>query len=134
MNRAPVLKFPDPHIRSFFVDPKTKEVVIRLNVGTLAPDLVNTLQALEGLIRHMRMIQEDCVRQATVADDVAARKVRHIEIARSYQRLRYSGVKHRKAIQALFVDPTFADLQASTSDIAWWVKAYALSSQPKEPL
>ena len=134
MTRSPVLHFPQHEIRSFSVDPKTKEVVIRFYVGdTLASDLVNTLRSLEDLIGHLRMIQESCVRQATVSDAVAQRKRRHIEVARAYQRLRFSGVKHRAAIRALFVDPSFSDLHASTSDIAWWVKAYALSSQPKEP-
>lgn len=133
MNRTPLLKFPDHTIQSFSIDPKTKEVVIRITVGDLAGDLVQTLQALEGLMRHLRMIQEDCVRQAKVSDDVVARKLRHVEVARAYQRLRYSGVKHRAAIRALFVDPGFADLNACTSDIAWWVKAYALSIEPKEP-
>jgi hypothetical protein len=134
MNRTPVLHFPQHEIRSFSVDPKTKEVVIRFYVGeTLASDLVHTLRSLEGLIGHLRMIQESCVRQAVVSDEVAARKRRHIEVARTYQRLRLSGVKHRAAIRALFVDPAFSDLQACTSDIAWWVKAYALSSAPKEP-
>ena len=134
MKRPPVLKFPPSEIRSFSIDPKTKEVVVRFSIGeTLAPDLVNALQGLEGLIRHLRMIQESCVRQATASDEAQARKRRHIEVARTYQRLRVSGVKHRAAIRALFIDPTFADLHAATSDIAWWVKAYALSSQPKDP-
>lgn len=133
MNRAPVLHFPQHEIRSFSVDPKTKEVVIRFYVGeTLASDLIHTLRSLEGLIGHLRMIQESCVRQATVSDAVERRR-RHIEVARAYQRLRLAGVKHRAAIRALFVDPSFADLHASTSDIAWWVKAYALTIEPKEP-
>ena len=134
MNRSPVLHFPQHEIRSFSVDPKTKEVVIRFYVGdTLAGDLINTLQSLEELVRHLRMIQECCVREATVSDAVQQQRKRHIEVARAYQRLRLSGVKHRAAIKALFIDPAFSDLNACTSDIAWWVKAYALSSEPKEP-
>ena len=134
MTRSPVLHFPQYEIRSFSVDPKTKEVVIRFSIGdTLAGDLVRTLQSLEGLIGHLRMVQESCVRQATVSDEVDRRRKRHIEVARTYQRLRYSGVKHRAAIKALFVDPSFSDLDASTSNIAYWVKVYALSSSPKEP-
>lgn len=134
MNRTPVLHFPQHELRSFSIDPKTKEVVIRFYVGeTLAGDLVNTLQSLEGLIRHLRMIQESCVRQATVSDAVEQRRRRHIDVARTYQWLRLSGLKHRAAINAIFVDPTFADLHACTSDIAWWVKAYALTSEPKKP-
>ncbi|MDO8356953.1 MAG: hypothetical protein Q7U76_11240 [Nitrospirota bacterium] len=134
MNRAPVLKFPQPELRSFSVDPKTKEVVIRVFVGdALCADVVNTLQALEGLVGHLRMIQESCYRQ--VKSDVALeqRKRRHIEIARTYQRLRLSGLKHRAAINSIFIDPAFSDLQASTANIAWWVKAYGLSSKPEEP-
>lgn len=134
MNRTPVLKFPQHEIRSFSVDPETKEVIIRFYVGdTLAGDLVNTLHALEALIGNLRMIQECCVRQATASEATEQRKRRHIEVARAYQRLRVSGVKHRAAIRALFIDPAFSDLHAATSDIAWWVKAYGLSSQPKEP-
>jgi hypothetical protein len=134
MNRAPVLKFPQPELRSFSVDPKTKEVVIRVFVGdALCADVVNTLQALEGLVGHLRMIQESCYRQVKSDDALAQRKRRHIEIARTYQRLRLSGLKHRAAINSIFIDPAFSDLQASTANIAWWVKAYGLSSTPKEP-
>lgn len=134
MNREPVLHFPQHELRSFSIDPDTKEVVVRFFIGdTLAGDLVHTLQSLETLIGHLRRIQENCVRQVTASEAAAARKRRHIEVARAYQRLRLAGVKHRAAIRALFIDPTFADLSLSTSDIAWCVKAYGLSTQPKEP-
>lgn len=38
------------------------------------------------------------------------------------------GVKHRAAIRALFVDPSFSDLHASTADISHFVKVYALET------
>lgn len=134
MNRTPVLHFPQHELRSFSIDPKTKEVVIRFSVGdTLPTDLVNTLQSLEEFVRNLRRIQESCVRHATATEAAQDRKRRHVEVARTYQRLRLSGLKHRAAIRALFIDPTFADLALSTSDIAWCVKAYALSVEPKEP-
>lgn len=127
MNRASVIRFPEPELRSFSVDPKTKEVVIRLYVGdTLGSDVVNVLDALQGLVRHMRMVQESCGRDLKNDEARSQRRKRHVEVARSYQRLRYSGVKHRAAIRALFVDPAFSDLHAASSDIAYWVKVYAL--------
>lgn len=134
MNRTPVLKFPEPEIRSFSVDPKTKEIVLRVYMGdTLCHDVVNTLSALQGLVGHLRMIQESCQRQVQADDALAQRKRRHIDVARTYQRLRLSGLKHRAAINSIFIDPAFSDLQASTANIAWWVKAYGLSSKPGEP-
>lgn len=135
MNRAPILKFPEPEIRSFSVDPKTKEIVLRVYVGdTLCHDIVNTLSALQGMVGHLRMIQESCQRQVHNDEDFEKRKRKHIEVARTYQRLRLSGLKHRAAINSLFIDPTFADLHASTATIAFWVKAYGLSSaKPEEP-
>lgn len=134
MNRTPVLKFPEPEIRSFSVDPKTKEIVLRVYVGdTLCHDVVNTLSALQGLVGHLRMVQESCQRQVSADDALAQRKRRHIDVARTYQRLRLSGLKHRAAINSIFIDPTFSDLHASTANIAWWVKAYGLSSTPEEP-
>lgn len=134
MSRTPVLRFPEPEIRSWSVDPKTKEIVLRVYVGdTLCHDVVNTLNALEGLVRHLRMIQESSERHVQADEALAQRKRRHIEVARTYQRLRLSGLKHRAAINSIFVDPNFSDLQASTSNIAWWVKAYGLSSKPEEP-
>jgi len=134
MNRAPVLKFPQPEIRSFSVDPKTNEIVLRVYVGdTLCHDVVNTLSALQILVGHLRMIQESCQRQVQADDALTQRKRRHIEIARTYQRLRLSGLKHRAAINSIFIDPAFSDVQASTANIAWWVKAYGLSSKPEEP-
>lgn len=134
MNRTPVLRFPEPVLRSFSVDPKTKEIIIRVYLGeTLCADVVNTLQALEGLVNHLRRVQESCARNIKNDEAIEQRRRRHIEVARTYQRLRFSGVKHRAAINAIFIDPAFADLHACTSDIAWWVKAYALVSQPKEP-
>lgn len=134
MNRTPVLRFPEPEIRSWSVDPKTKEITLKVYVGdTLAADTVHALNALEILVRQLRMIQESCARHVSNDEAIEQRRRRHIEVARTYQRLRLSGVKHRAAIKAIFVDPAFSDLHACTADIAWWVKAYALSSQPKEP-
>ena len=134
MNRTPVLRFPQPELRSFTVDPKTKEIVIRVYVGdALCHDVVNTLNALQGLVGHLRMVQESLQREVIADDALAQRKRRHIEVARTYQRLRLSGLKHRAAINAIFIDPAFSDLQASTANIAWWVKAYGLSSKPEEP-
>lgn len=134
MNRNPVLAFPSPEIRSFSLDPKTKEIVIRVHVGDhLASDVAQTLHALEQLVGTLRRTQEFCERQHRTDERIAEARKRHIELARSYQRLRNSGVKHRAAIRALFVDPSFSDLNASTADIAYWVKAYVLTTAPKEP-
>jgi hypothetical protein len=134
MNRSPMLRLPEPQLRSFSIDPHTKEITIKVYVGdTLCADVVHTLQALEGLVGHLRLIQESCTRTVKTDDAIEQRRRRHVEVARTYQRLRLSGMKHRAAIKALFVDPAFTDLHACTSDIAWWVKAYARSSQPKEP-
>lgn len=36
-------------------------------------------------------------------------------------------------IRSFSVDPAYSDLHASTANIAWWVKAYGLSSKPEEP-
>lgn len=134
MNRARVLKFPQPDIRSISVDPATKEIVMRLAPGsdTLA-HIGHVLQALEELIRYLRMVQGSTERDISNAETTALRRQRWVEVARAYQRLRLAGVKHRAAIRTLFVDPAFNDLQCSTADIAWAVKAYGLSMQPKRP-
>lgn len=134
MSRTPVLRFPQPEIRSFSVDPKTHEIVLRVYVGdTLCHDVVNTLNALQELVGNLRMIQESCQRHVKADEALEQRKRRHIEVARTYQRLRLSGLKHRAAINSIFIDPDFSDLHASTSNIAWWVKAYGLSSTPEQP-
>lgn len=134
MNRARVLKFPQPEIRSVSVDPLTKEILIRIAPGsdTLA-HIGHVLQSLEELIRYLRMLEGSTTRD--IANDAAKaqRRTRLIELARAYQRLRLVGVKHRAAINTLFIDPAFTDLHLSTSDIAWAIKAYVLSSQPKRP-
>ena len=127
MNRSPVLRFPNSEVRSFSVDPKTKDLVIRLHLGDFVPHQVaDVLNALEGLVGTLRRTQEFCERQQHTDEQIEANKRRHIEVARAYQRLRFSGVKHRQAIKTLFVDPSFSDLHASTSDIGYWVKVYAL--------
>ena len=127
MNRSPVLRFPEPQIRSFSVDPKTKEVVVRLFVGDhLAGNLADTLHALELLVGTLRRTQEFCERTIKTDELIEQQKRKHIEVARSYRRLRLSGLKHRQAINSLFIDPAFSDLNASTADIGYWVKVYAL--------
>lgn len=127
MNRSPVLRFPDPSIRSFAVDPKTKEIVIRLYVGDHVPaHTCDVLTAMFDLVAQLRRTQEFCERTIRTDDRIEAMRRRHIEVARTYQRLRYSGLKHRATIRALFVDPAFADLHASTADITAWVQMYTL--------
>lgn len=127
MNRSPVLRFPSSSLRSFTVDPKTKEIVIRLHVGDHLPaHMADTLASLVDLVSQLRRTQEFCERSLRTDDRIEAMRRRHIEVARAYQRLRYSGLKHRATIRALFVDPAFTDLHASTADIAAWVQMYAL--------
>ena len=114
--------------------PKTKEMVIRLHVGDhLMSDLVQVLQSVEHLAGTLRRTQEFCERQHKTDERLAEARKRHVELARTYQRLRNSGIKHRAAIRSLFVDPSFSDLNASTAEISYWVKSYALTTAPKEP-
>jgi hypothetical protein len=128
MTRASVLSFPSSEIRAFSVDPNTQELVIRLHLGDCLPHHVaEVLNALSGLVGTLRRTQEFCQRQADTDERIEAQRRRHIEVARTYQRLRLAGVKHRAAINSLFIDPSFSDLHASTAEISYWVKAYCLS-------
>jgi hypothetical protein len=127
MNRSPVLKFPAPEVRSFSVDPKTKELVIRLHLGEFIPHQVaDVLNGLELLVGTLRRTQEFSERQDRTDAAIERQKTRHLDVARTYQRLRLSGLKHRQAINSIFIDPAFSDLNASTADISYWVKVYAL--------
>lgn len=129
MKRAPVLRFPSPEIRSFAVDPKTKELVIRLHLGDSVPHhLADTLNALTDLVGQLRRTQEFCERQAQTDDRIEAQRRRHLDVARAYARLRACGMKHRESIRALFIDPAFSDLQASTAELNYWVKVYGSPS------
>jgi len=111
MNRATVLKFPTPDIRSFSIDPTTKEIVLRLYMGDAMPaHMLDVLRALESLVTEVRRGQERAERQVRVDAEV--------------ERLRLSGLKHRACIRALFIDPAVSDLHASTADLAHWVKVY----------
>lgn len=131
MRRAPVLRFPTPEIRSFSVDPKTRDLVIRLHLGDHLPHQVaDVLNALADLVEDLRRTQEFCERQQATDEHIAAMRKRHLEVARAYQRIRCAGVKHRAAIRSLFIDPAFSDLHATSADIAYWVKAYSEVSAP----
>lgn len=129
MRRATVLRFPDPAVESFSYDRRTGEIVIRLHVGDEIPhQLLDVLRGLTGLVDTVRRTQECAERNIRADAIVEQMRRRHVEVARSYQRLRLAGVKHRAAIRALFVDPSFSDLHASTADISHFVKVYALET------
>lgn len=129
MRRATVLRFPDPAVESFSYDRRTGDIVIRLHVGDEIPhQLLDVLRGLTGLVDTVRRTQECAERNIRADAIVESLRRRHIEVARSYQRLRLAGVKHRAAIRALFVDPSFSDLHASTADISHFVKVYALEA------
>lgn len=127
MRRATVLRFPDPSVESFSYDRRTGDIVIRLHVGDEIPhQLLDVLRGLTGLVDRVRRTQE-CAERNIHADEIVEHlRRRHLDVARSYQRLRLAGMKHRAAIRALFVDPAFSDLHASTADLAHWVKLYGL--------
>ncbi|MEC4889640.1 MAG: hypothetical protein RI101_06215 [Nitrospira sp.] len=132
MSRSHVLRFPAPEVRSFSVDPKTNEIMIRVYVGdSLAGDLSEALNWLSDLVGTARRTVSLCERQIKTDELIEQQRRRHIEVARAYQRLRVSGMKHRAAIRAIYIDPSFADLNAPTSDIAAWVKMYCLESKPR---
>jgi len=125
MTRASVLRFPEPSVESFTYDRKTGDIIVRLHVGDEMPThLLDVLRGLTGLAEEVRRGQDRAERQIRVDALTEALRRRHLDVARAYQRLRLSGVKHRAAIRALFVDPAFADLHASTADLAHWVKVY----------
>lgn len=132
MRRATVLRFPDPSVECFSYDRRTGEIVIRLQAGNDIPHhLLDVLRGLTGLVDTVRRTQE-CAERNIRADAIVEHlRRRHIEVARSYQRLRLSGVKHRAAIRALFVDPAFSDLHASTADLSHWVKVYGLDRKAR---
>lgn len=127
MRRATVLRFPDPSVESFSYDRQTGDIVIRIHIGDEIPhQLLDVLRGLTGLVDTVRRTQE-CAERNIRVDEITERlRRRHLEVARSYQRLRLAGVKHRAALRALFIDPAFSDLHASTADLAHWVKVYGL--------
>jgi hypothetical protein len=125
MNRTRPLPRPEPTVPAFSYDPKTKRIHIVLDVGDYLPaQLADFFQVATEVVRLVRHRQECCERQVRIDARIDALRRRHLDVARAYQRLRLAGVKHRAAIRALFVDPAFSDLQASTADIADWVRTY----------
>lgn len=94
----------------------------------LTDSLAPILLALK--LNHVRRHQEWAERDLRTEEAVLRIRKRHIEVARAYQRLRLKGVKHRAAINSLFVDSRFSDLHASTSDIGHWVKLYSFQVSP----
>ena len=103
MNRARVLKFPDPEIRSISVDPVTKEIVIRLAPGSdTLTQIGYVLQSLEEMVRHLRMVQGSAERDIANEDRHEQRKRRYIELAQAYQRLRVAGAQHVQRVCAKF--------------------------------
>jgi hypothetical protein len=129
MNRTRPLPRPEPTVPAFSYDPKTKQIHIVLDVGDYVPaQLADFFQVATDVMRLVRHRQECCERQVRIDAQIDALRRRQIDVARAYQRLRLAGVKHRAAIRALFIDPTFADLHATTADIAAWVKDFSLTS------
>lgn len=125
MKRGQVLTFPFPQVEEFSYNPTTNEVRLKLD-SPLPHHLLDALHGLIGFVDHLRHRQECAERNIRADAIVEQMRRRHVEVARSYQRLRLAGVKHRAAIRALFVDPAFSDLHASTADLAHWVKVYGL--------
>jgi len=123
MKRGQVLTFQFPQVEEFSYNPKTNEVRLKLD-SPLPRHLLDALHGLIGFVDHLRHRHECAARQVTIDEQTERFRQRCIEVARGYQRLRISGVKHRVAIRALFIDPAFSDLHASTADISHWVKVY----------
>jgi hypothetical protein len=113
MNRTRPLPRPEPTVPAFSYDPKTKQIHIVLDVGDYVPaQLADFFQVATDVMRLVRHRQECCERQVRIDAQIDALRRR----------------KHRAAIRALFIDPTFADLHATTADIAAWVKDFSLTS------
>lgn len=125
--RARLIAFPKTNISSFAIDRKNKEIVVTIPIGDDFPtQALVVLQGLQDLVNEIRRGQSRGEREIRVDERLQVMRRRHIEVARTYQRLRLSGLKHRAAIRAVFIDPAFADLHASTADISYWVQVYAL--------
>lgn len=123
MKRGKVLTCQFPQVSEFSYNAKTNEVWLKLD-SPLPAQLLDALHGLIGFVDHLRHRQDCAARQAKTDERIEQFRHRCIEVARAYQRLRLDGVKHRAAIRALFIDPSFADLHATTADIAFWVETY----------
>ncbi len=123
MKRGQVLTFRFPQVEEFTYNAKTNEVRLRLD-SPPPRQLLDALHGLIGFVDFLRHRQECAARQVVTDERIEKFRHRCIDVARAYQRLRLRGVKHRASIQAIFVDPKFADLHATTADIAFWVKTY----------
>ena len=123
MKRGQVLTFQFPQVSEFSYNATTNEVRLKLD-SPLPAQLLDALHGLIGFVDLLRHRQDCAARSARINEQTERFRQRCIEVARAYQRLRLQGVKHRAAIRALFLDPAFSDLHASTADIAFWVKTY----------
>lgn len=123
MKRVQVLPFQFPQVSEFSYNAKTHEVRLKLD-SPLPAQLLDALHGLIGFVDLLRHRQDCAARQVKLDAQAERFRQRCIEVAREYQRLRLTGEKHRAAIRSIFINPTFADLHASTADIAFWVKTY----------
>ena len=123
MKRGQVLTFQFPQVSEFSYNAKTNELRLKLD-SPLPSQLLDALHGLIGFVDLLRHRQDCAARQDKTDERIEQFRHRCIDVARAYQRLRLNGVKHRAAIWALFIDPSFADLHATTADIAFWVKTY----------
>ena len=123
MKRGQVLTFQFPQVSEFSYNATTNEVRLKLD-SPLPAQLLDALHGLIGFVDHLRHRHDCAARQVVIDERVDRFRQRCIEVTRAYQRHRLDGVKHRAAIRALFIDPSFTDLHATTADIAFWVKTY----------
>ena len=123
MKRGQVLTFQFPQVSEFSYNAKTNELRLKLD-SPLPSQLLDALHGLIGFVDLLRHRQDCAARSARINEQTERFRQRCIDVAREYQRLRLAGEKHRAAIRSIFINPIFADLHASTADIAFWVKTY----------
>lgn len=129
MTRNHLLRFTPPSLSSIAVSPTSGDITITFKPGSASSaDLAEVLTVLSTFADGLRRAQANAESQVRAERVVSAFQQRCIEVGRSYQRLRISGVKHRAAVRSLFVDPAFFDLHGTLSDFGYWVKAYGLPS------